>query len=277
MDFRKRRQTIIVIILAIIVSAALAGVYVGWFRQSPTCFDNRQNQRETGVDCGGPCVLSCERLTICDIGIEWAGVLALKDNYYDLAAKIVNSNPNYGLASFKYEFKIFDAAGAEIGRRAGKNFILPGQNKYLIEGQVKLLAEPAKTELIIEPIKKSDWREIISDYREPEIYIHDKQIQPSADNSAVVQASGIIKNNSDFDFDKIAATVILFDENKKIIGVNKTEVMTVLAGEDRYFSVLWFSPVSGLIKSAEMRADINLFSSDNFMRRFGAAEKFQEY
>ena len=71
--------------------------------------------------------------------------------------------------------------------------------------------------------------------------------------------------------------VILFNAKKEIIGVNKTEVYTVPAGEDRYFSVLWFSPLSGEVSSVDMMADTNLFSDSNFMKRFGTQEKFQEY
>ncbi len=69
----------------------------------------------------------------------------------------------------------------------------------------------------------------------------------------------------------------LFDASKEIIGANKTEAYTIPAGEERYFSVLWFSPLAGEVKSVDILADTNLFSDDNFMRRYGAPEKFQEY
>jgi len=277
MDYRKRKQIIIVIILASLFILALVGVYFKWIRQAPTCFDGKQNQKEEGIDCGGTCALSCERLTIKALNVEWTNVMEIKDDRYDLAAKIVNPNPNYGLSLVKYNFKVFDEANSLITQQSGRTFIMPGQSKYLIESNLTLLAAPAKVELVIEPASKEEWEKLSSDYREPEIYIHDKQVQMLDSDKGAAQASGIIKNNSDFDFDKILVSVILFDEDKKIIGVNKTEARTVLAGEDRYFSVLWFSSLRGQVKSVEMQVDTNLFSNDNFMRRFGAAEKFQEY
>ncbi len=277
MDYRKRKQIIITSILAVILILILVGIYFSWFRQAPTCFDGKQNQKEGGVDCGGPCAMSCERLTIKDIEVQWTKAIELKDSHYDLVAKIMNPNPNYGLSLIRYTLRALDEAGALLLEQKGKDFILPGQSKYLIEGNLALSVAPAKIEAVIDRASKEEWLKISQDYQAPEIYIHDKLVQPLADNKEGAQASGIIKNNSNYDFDRILVAIILFDEEGKIIGVNKTEARTVLAGEDRYFSALWFSPLRGQIKSAEMQVDTNLFSNDNFMLRFGTPEKFQEY
>lgn len=277
MDYRKRKQTIIVSILAVFLILILVWVYLSFIKEPPTCFDGKQNQGEGGLDCGGPCAMSCERLTIKDIKVEWAQAVELKDGHYDLAARIVNPNPNYGLSLIRYTFKVLDESDVLITEQKGKDFILPGESKYLIEGNIALSTTPAKVELTIDAVSKEEWLKLSQDYQAPEIYIHDKLVQPLADNEEGAQTSGVIKNNSNYDFDRILVAVVLFDENGKIIGVNKTEARTVLAGEDRYFSALWFSPIRGQIKSAEMQVDTNLFSNDNFMLRFGVSEKFQEY
>jgi len=277
MDYRKRKQIIIVSILAVFLILILAWVYFGFIKKPSTCFDNKQNQGESGIDCGSPCAMSCERLTIKDVQVEWAQAVELKDSHYDLAAKIVNPNPNYGLSLMRYTFKVFDESGAVLFEQKGKDFILPGESKYLVEGNVALTAVPAKVMLIIDKVDKEEWLNLSQDYQEPEIYVHDKLVQPLPDNKEGAQASGIIKNNSNYDFDRILVAIVLFDENDKIIGVNKTEARTVLAGEDRYFSAFWFSPLGGQIKSVEMKIDTNLFANDNFMLRYGTSEKFQEY
>jgi len=277
MDYRKRKQIIITSILAVFLLLVLIWVYFAWIKEPPTCFDGKQNQGEGGLDCGGPCAISCERLTIKDVEVQWAQAIELKDGHYDLAARIINPNPNYGLSLIRYTFRAFDEAGASLLEQKGKDFILPGESKYLIEGNLELSAVPAKVELTVDKASKEEWLKLSQDYQEPEIYVHDKLIQPMADNKEGTQASGIIKNNSNYDFDRILVAIVLFDENNKIIGVNKTEARTVLAGEDRYFTALWFSPLNGEVKSAEMQVDTNLFSNDNFMLRFGVSEKFQEY
>ncbi|TSC53465.1 MAG: Uncharacterized protein LiPW39_248 [Parcubacteria group bacterium LiPW_39] len=276
-DYRRRKQAIIILILLVILGLIGTGVYFKWFYQKPTCFDTKQNQNETGIDCGGPCI-PCERLTIKDPEIEWVKFLELQDKVYDLAVKIDNPNPNFGLEKFKYTFEIYDETGALIKEQAGASFILPAEKKYLIEGNVAVGKKIGKVELNLEKSSKDVWKKLKKDFESPDIYIHSKQFQYLENQVSSARASGIIKNNSGFDFETISVAVVLFNEDKEIVGVNKTEVKTVLAGEERYFSVLWFAPFKAAVKSAEMQAETNLFLDENFMRRYGAEpEKFQEY
>lgn len=277
MDYRRRRQTIIVLILLVILGLIGTGVYFKWFYQKPTCSDGKQNQNETGVDCGGLCI-PCERLTIRDPEIEWVKFLALKDNNYDLVAKIDNPNPNFGLEKFKYTFKIYDETGVLLKEQASASFILPAEKKYLIEGNVAAGKKIGQVDLGLEKVSKDAWKKLKENFESPDIYIHDKQFQYLENQTGSARASGTIKNNSDFDFGTINAAVVLFGENKEIVGVNKTEISTVLAGEERYFSVLWFAPFKATVQSVEMQSETNLFLDENFMRRYGAEpEKFQQY
>lgn len=284
MDYRRRKQIIIVFIILVVLGLLSVGAYYKWFYQAPTCFDNKQNQKEEGVDCGGPCQMSCEPLTVKNLQVEWTKAVLLKDGLYDLVAKIDNVNPNYGLGRLNYFFKLFDGDGQLISEKKGSSFVLPNQKKYIIETNVSSGVKPEKVELVIGEALKTDWQRLKNDFEAPDIFVQDKQFkylenqagQPVL-RTGTAQASGIIKNGSNFDFDKIVISVALFNESKEIVGVNKTEVYTVPAGEERYFSALWFSPLAGEVKSVDMLADTNLFADDNFMRRYGAPEKFQEY
>lgn len=280
MDYRRRKQIMIVLIILVVLGLLGAGAYYRWFYQAPTCFDNKQNQGEAGVDCGGPCSVSCELLTVKKLETQWVKAVFLKDGFYDLAAKVANPNPNFGLAQFSYTFKLLDVAGQVIAQREGASFILPNQSKYIIEANVAAEKKPVKVEITIADSAKTDWQRLKDNFAAPDIYVHDKQfkyLEKQAGQPAVAQVAGIIKNNSNFDFDRIQVAVALFDVNRELVGVNKTEARTVLAGEDRYFSALWFSPLSSEVKSVDILPDTNLFSDSNFMRRPGETEKFQEY
>lgn len=276
MDYRRRKQIIIILILVIVLAVIAAGVYFTWFKKQPTCFDRKQNQQEEGIDCGGPCALSCEQLTIKNIETEGVKILALKDNRYDLVAKINNPNPNYGLARLSYSFEAYDGNNQLIWQKSGVDFVLPHENKYLIESNAAIDQTPARAELKIETVDKSQWQKLKDNFVSPDIYVHDRQLnldyQPGG-----VQASGIIKNNSVFGFEQVFVTVVLFDKNKEILGVNKTEAQTVSAGEERYFSVFWPVSLPGETSVVEMTAETNVFLDENFMRNWSAPEKFQQY
>lgn len=277
MGYRIRKQLIIIAIIVIFLALVGTGVYLKYFRPVPTCFDGIQNQNEEGIDCGGSCI-SCERLTIKDIQINWVKFLWLENNGYDLVAKISNPNPNFGLGQLTYIFKLYNAAGQEIKEQRGNSFILPGQEKYLIEGNVTAAETLGKIDLVIGKVAQEDWQKFNEEYSLPNIYVLNKEFKSLDDQSGVSQFSGIIKNDSAFDFDKIIVSIILFDTGKQILGVNKTEANTVLAGEERYFSALWFSPIKKeALNSIEVQAETNLLSNENFVRKYGVPEKFQEY
>jgi len=135
-----------------------------------------------------------------------------------------------------------------------------------------------KVELAITKSEPVDWQKLKEGFQMPNIYVHDKQFKFLEKSAATAQASGIIKNDSLFDFDTISVAIVLFDENKEVVGVNKTEARTVPAGEERYFAALWFNQLAPAVTNVDMQAETNLFLDENFMRRFGVlGEKFQEY
>jgi hypothetical protein len=276
MGYRLRKQLTVIFIILFVLG--LIGFIIYWqnYRTLPTCFDKIQNQEEESADCGGPCI-SCERLTIKDVQVEWAKFLLLQENQYDLIAKIVNPNPNFGLAQINYTFKLYNSSGEEIKEQNGSSFILPGEEKYLIEGGMAVQDVPGGVDLVIEKADITDWQKFNADYSLPNIYILNKEFKPVDNQPGVSQASGLIRNDSAFDFDKIIVSIVLFDGSGQIIGVNKTQANTVLAGEQRYFSALWYTPISGQVASVEMQADTNLLSDENFISKYGVPEKFQQY
>ena len=59
MSWAARRRLIILLIIGALVVAFLASVSIATFYQTPSCTDDKQNQGESGVDCGGPCSYLC--------------------------------------------------------------------------------------------------------------------------------------------------------------------------------------------------------------------------
>jgi len=278
MDYRRRKQLKIISLLVIFFIILGIIFYFKYFRQAASCFDGKQNQNETGVDCGGVCI-SCERLTTQNLKIDWVRIIPLRNNHYDLVAEISNPNPNFGLESFDYTFKLKDSSGTVVATKSDNSFILPGQKKYLIEANYVAEKEITEAELFLPDIDKNSWQELSPDFdpRVANLFVKDRQFQYLENGTAFAQASGVIKNSSNFDFERVIVSVVLFDGKRDVIGVNKTEARTIPAGSERYFSVLWFEPLPGDVKFLDMVAETNLFADDNFMKHFGEPEKFQQY
>lgn len=68
MDWAKRRRLIVWVIIAAVAIAILAILSFAIFYKTPTCFDHKQNQDETGIDCGGSCSTVCTPQTVATPG-----------------------------------------------------------------------------------------------------------------------------------------------------------------------------------------------------------------
>src|SRR3989344_6201594 len=60
MSWAAGRRFIILCIVGAVVIAFLAAISIATFYKSPSCSDGKQNQDETGVDCGGSCAYLCK-------------------------------------------------------------------------------------------------------------------------------------------------------------------------------------------------------------------------
>jgi hypothetical protein len=276
MDYRRRKQTIIVLILAVFFGLILGFIYFKYLKADPTCSDGKKNQGETSVDCGGPCI-ACERLLIEPVKIEWVKAINTAGNVYDLVAKMENPNKNFGLSKMDYSFKLFDSDNNLLKEQKGSTFILPGQKKYLMEINIDAGKTVNHLELAVSNSDKTEWKKLNDNFETPNIFVRERQFKYLENNQG--EASGIIKNDSSFDFGEITVSIVLFSESKEILGINKTKVNSVLSGEERHFSTLWFEPVNGEIKSIEITAETNTFLDEAYMNRYSSqeSEQFQQY
>ncbi|MGB9763310.1 MAG: peptidoglycan-binding domain-containing protein [Minisyncoccia bacterium] len=101
MDKRTRKQIVIALIFFSLVFS-LTGFIVITHQPKPTCFDNKQNQNEEGVDCGGPCI-PCDLKNNPPISIktEPKFITALP-NQIHIFFTLLNSDNEWGLKSFNY-------------------------------------------------------------------------------------------------------------------------------------------------------------------------------
>lgn len=132
MDRNRVKQIIYGSAFLIIIILILSGVYFLFFTAPASCFDNKKNGNETGLDCGGSCV-ACEKKYAQEPKISWIKGLPTAEGGTVLVAEIKNQNPNYGAASFSYNLDIFDKSGRKDETISDKSFIYAGESKYLIQ------------------------------------------------------------------------------------------------------------------------------------------------
>jgi len=246
--YQKKQFTIATIFILVVIIIGL-GIYF-LIKPSATCFDNIQNQGEQDVDCGGPCG-PCEKAE--ELVVISVNFISTFSSDFDLVAKIKNPNNDWGAESADYKFNIYDLDNELIGYKTGRTYLLPQETKYIIEQRITTKIDPFRADIELSNI---NWQEL-KDFEEIEIGIKDKKHEIT--EQGFNKASGNIENKSSYDLNKIEIAALLFNEDGKLIAVGKTETRTILAGESRYFEIIWPYQVPEEVSSFEIRTYTNVF------------------
>jgi len=272
MEKSTQKRLIIGLVYLIFFSAVFWFLY-SLFKPKPTCLDGIKNQNEEAVDCGGVCVLKCEKNIAKDLIVGEAGIVESSTaGEYDFYGSVNNPNNVFGSKSFNYQIKFKDENGAIIAEKQGVGFILPGDKKYIIENNIKLDRLPAGIDF---SVSNSQWVELDELYEKPDLKVASKSYAEIGSGIGFSEAKGLLQNRSPFDFALIKIKVILRDSTGKIIALNSTEMRTVNAGEDRDYRVFWPNRFSGEVGSVENQIEVNVFDSEAFARKYFKPEKFQ--
>jgi hypothetical protein len=130
-----RRQLIYYGVAFIIVLILATWGYEAFFTAAPTCFDNKQDGTELGVDCGGPCSLLCTAQTG-PLVVNWARAFEVSPGNYTAAAYVTNPNVTAGARSVSYSFQLFDASNSLVVERDGIIDLPPVQTIPIVETNI---------------------------------------------------------------------------------------------------------------------------------------------
>lgn len=224
-----------------VIFLILFAVYSIWLKSAPTCFDNRKNQEETGVDCGGPCPV-CEVKTLSPIAASWVKYFSA-DSKIIIAAEIKNSNPNYGARKFTYAFDIYGKNGEKIKTLSKTSFIYPAEIKYLVEFLEINPKDIGNVQISFADFNDFDWL-AKDDFFKPEIEPVEIAVKINPIEKKI-EASGKVINKSAFLLSKIKVIALLVTANGMFIGASQTELENLAAFDSRPF-IIFFPKGIGL-------------------------------
>lgn len=192
------------------------GAYLLWLKPAPSCFDNKQNGNETGVDCGGSCI-PCEIKRLSPVEASWVKVFP-EENSLALVAELRNSNQEYGARFFSYRFEAQEASGATTTIASGASFIYAGEIKYLLALVNQSLASGTVALKITDPqwAKKIDFDAPITQLRAIQTV--------GIDNVAHAVVNGFVTNQNPYPLSRVALIAFAANKNGAVIGVSRTEL-----------------------------------------------------
>jgi len=231
-------------------------IYLVWLKPAPTCFDNKQNQGETGVDCGGPCP-SCEIRILSPLESSWTKYFSI-ENQTAIVAEVKNFNLGWGANPFTYAFDIYGENDTKIGSLKKTSFIYGNEIKYLfdfVEIHSKNIKDVKVSFLGI------NWKSK-EEFPKPDIKPRAVKTELTLDElgESRVVVNGFIINNNPFSISKARIIGFLFNQNSIQIGVSKTELENIKAFEEKSFKINFPKNIS--LMTAQKAFSPHVFARD---------------
>ncbi len=220
-SWRTKRQ---LVFFAVFGVAAGAGLWILFSQIVPeaSCRDRRQNQREEGVDCGGPCA-PCATNARAPV-ILWTRFFQVSPGHFEAASLVENQNQNFGAKSASYRFRLYDAKNILIAAKEGKTFLGPGERFVVYEPDLATFQRsPVRATLEFDPIS---WA--IPDREKPRILITNKAF--SNDPAGRVRVE--LQNEGLFAVDAVDVAAVLLDAGGNAVGTSISRLER-LEGEER--------------------------------------------
>jgi hypothetical protein len=224
-----KRQLSAFAVFATVVLVIVAGI-VYFFRPEPTCFDDKQNQGEDRVDCGGPCSPCAQDVK--DLAVLWSRVLIVKEGVADAAALIENQNQFLGSKKLVYAIKLYDEDNILVAVRENTTFVDAGGRFLIFEPNI-ITQERAPNKALIE-IRDIDWEVI-----EPAVLGIDVLRRRMLLTEQPPRLEIDIKNQADETHRNIEATVVLFGARDEVKGFSRTVIDKLDINAERTLLFTW--------------------------------------
>lgn len=264
-EIKRMAKRISILTIYIFLIALIGSAVYFFIIPNPSCYDNKKNQGEKDIDCGGPCLPCKEPELNNKVDFVSAEFIPNKEGGYDAAVLVKNSNDIVGSGHFKFRL-VF---GNEATSQWEDGFILPGEQKYLFIYGISGISTEQMTAGATLEITDADWKKFIH-YEEPDFISVNTEFFDQVDNLPdYSQVRGTLVNSSQIDFETVKVKVLLKSINGKIIGINHQIINTLRANERRDFVVNFPKDISEQVSDIIVEPETNIFDSDNYIRIYG--------
>lgn len=250
LTWAKQRQLIILGGIAIFVVAVLSISGYLFFHEAPSCSDNKWNQNETGVDCGGVCTRICTADTKA-LTLEWVRLFKIRDGIYSAVARVSNPSVDSIARDVPYTFTLKDSSGKEVSKRSGTVFV-PARSTFVVfEGTIISSGDPETVSFQFD--KDPEW--VRSTYTQPQLAIIDKQL---SDIEKAPRLVATVSNQNIVDVNNVTLSALIYDDQGNAVQVSQTYIEKIKAGATTKATFTWPQPISLKSRICESPVDTAL-------------------
>jgi len=231
---RKRAKYIGGTLLVVFLVLVWIGFSV-WY-ESPTCFDEKQNGDEDGVDCGGSCERICSFQAV-DPVILWSRFIETVPGVYSAVALIENPNVNSEAKNVSYTFKLRDTENVLVYERKGTDNI-PAQQLLSIFEPNMIVGDRKPARIFFEFSGGFDWKRAAEgeavDLRIKNSRLENEDTEP--------RLTALLTNNDLNDVNDVEVVAILLAADGNAIGASNTIVPFIEGSGEANLIFTWPKP-----------------------------------
>ncbi len=227
---------------------AVTGIptYFIFFNKAPTCFDQKQNGDEQGIDCGGSCERACRDQVLPEPIVIWSRPFSVARGLNNLVAYVQNPNVNFVATPIEYVFLVYDKDNVLIGTREGRAMVPPTKTFPIFEPAFNA-GERKPVKAVFEFTAPAVWKKFQS--KKPELSIADEVVK-NATSSPVLQAA--LVNETINKYKNIEVVAILYDAEGNARAASKTMVDVLPAEDQVRVSFTWPNPFDFTVAKIEV-------------------------
>lgn len=225
MSWASRRKSIYFSLFAVFLVLFVGVPLFLTFYKAPTCSDGKQNQRELGIDCSGPCPKICASQFLNPI-IIWTRALRVTPNIYNVLAYVENPNLDGAARNVSYIFRLYDNASILITERRGSTYLLPHQKIPIFENAIKV-GERVPTRVTFEWAAPIPWEKSQSGGNM--LVVINKVLSKE---TTTPRLDAVIENRSISEIREVDVVAIVYDTNDNALAFSKT-IIDIIPKNDR--------------------------------------------
>ena len=192
-----------------------------------------------------------------------------KGKTVDIVARLRNENARAGTGVYPVIFALKDKAGAIVQQIKEDVYVLPGGSQYLVALDVPIPPDKGLGGVEVTPPTSVNLIPLPDNARLPDFSVFLRnRTQRTVGSYQLEQQTGVVTNNSTFDWEKVEVTGVALDASGAIVGVGKTFVGKLLIGEQREFTLQWPVPDVSTTRVVAL-ATTNIYSDENIVHIIG--------
>lgn len=236
--------------LTLFCALTIALVYFTYWYVPPTCFDEKQNGIESGVDCGGSCTRICAFNVIAPKEL-WVRAFKIRDGQYNAIAYVENRNKNAGTVEIAYTIGLYDREGL-ITERKGKTSLPPDGVYPIFEGRINAGGR-VPTQSVIKLEGDPIW--VPATAGREQFKVERRELR-GADTKPELVAS--LTNTSIYEAKDVEIVATIFDAKNVALTSSRTFIEYFGGRTTREVVFTWPEPIAKTLRTCEVPTDVIL-------------------